>query len=414
MLQLNINQSNKVCLTPEMQQGIKILSMSSEDVNEEIKTILHNNVLLQTTIQNNGIPINDGVSTQVDGDFFEKIKDEKSLKAHLRDQLNLVTCSDSDKILALQLIECISEDGYLNESEAGLPTDKLKTPIEIIQSFEPSGVAGRNLREVLEIQSRENNWHIETQIIKEGLEYVAIKDYKTLSRRLKFPVSEIEQAIIRIKTLNPKPGLSYSGPDMIITPDAQIVERNGNIEIHLYDNIKSIYIIPNAKSIIKNNDGLRDSYNEAKALLNGINHRQNTLESVLNAIVDIQRDFFMNDEFSLKPMTMSEIADKCGVHESTVSRVSGSKYVQTRYGMMKLKDFFCSSIKLDTGEISSRSVKKMIKGIISEEIVTKPISDMGITNELNEAGVLISRRTVAKYRIQMEIPNSSERVIKFK
>jgi RNA polymerase sigma-54 factor len=414
MLQLNIGHSNKVCLTPEMQQGIKILSMSSEDVNEEIASVLHNNVLLQTNTFKTGSSMNDGMNSQMSGDYFEKIKDEKSLKEHLREQLNLTSCPIDIRVSGLILIECVGEDGYLNEDESGLSPEDSDVPIGILQSFEPSGVAGRNLKEVLMIQSKENGWKLETAILDEGLEYIATKDYERLSKNLSISTGLVEAAIARIKTLNPKPGLSYSKPEIMIAPDAYISISASTTEIGIYDSIKSVSIINEAKALIKADSGLRESYNEAKALINGISHRQNTLRLVLGAIAEAQRDFFLNDEYSLKPMTMAEIADRCGVHESTVSRVSGSKYIETRYGLMKLRDFFCSSIKLDDGEISSRSVKKMIKGIISEEIVTKPISDMGITTELNGAGILISRRTVAKYRIQMDIPNSTNRVIKFK
>ena len=120
MLQLNIGHSNKVCLTPEMQQGIKILSMSSEDVNEEIASVLHNNVLLQTNTFKSGTSMNDGMNSQMSGDFFEKIKDEKSLKEHLREQLNLTSCSINTRVSILILIECVGEDGYLNEDESVL------------------------------------------------------------------------------------------------------------------------------------------------------------------------------------------------------------------------------------------------------------------------------------------------------
>lgn len=411
MLQLNISQSNKVCLTPEMQQGIKILSMSSDEVNDEIDNVLYNNVLLQSSINKNHSTSHDDISTNKTSDFFDNIQHKTTLKENLREQLNLHSCSLSLKALCLVIIECINDDGYFIESEAEISEDEMRMPLKIIQSFEPSGVAGRNLGEVLLIQARDRNWMLEMDIINQGIELIAMEDFKTLSKTLKKSPAEIENAIGRIRMLNPKPGVSYAKPDLVMIPDACIIGNNGKIEIEVYDNIKSISIVKNAKSIV-NNDSIRESLLEAKSLINGINYRQNTLNLVLNSIAKYQKEFFLNDEYSLKPMTMSEIADRCGVHESTVSRVSASKYIQTRHGIMKLKDFFCSSIKLESGEISSRSVKKMIKDIISEEIVTKPISDMGITNELNDAGVLISRRTVAKYRIQMDIPNSSDRVIK--
>jgi RNA polymerase sigma-54 factor len=149
-------------------------------------------------------------------------------------------------------------------------------------------------------------------------------------------------------------------------------------------------------------------------LINSIRHRNQTLELVLGSIVKKQRQYFLHGDISMAPLTMNEVAEDCGVHESTVSRISSSKVVQTPYGMLSIKEFFCSSINTDDGSISSRGVKKIIKSMISEEIITKPISDMYITNELNQHGINISRRTVAKYRSAMNIPSSSSRIIKLK
>ena len=409
---LSLNQSNNICLTPEMQHGIKILSMSANELNEEIDKCLDNNYLVRE-IDSNKTFKDVSLENFEDGDFFEKIAYKKNIREHLREQIILSIDKSEAREFAIELVEHINEDGLLTDFELMQQNKLFNAGIKIIQSMEPSGVGGRNFVESIAIQASNNNWTLETDIILNHIDLVASMDIVTLSKKMQVSNEITEDALKKIKSLNPKPGSAFPAFEQIIPPDGYIHFNGKDIEIGSYDNIRKIDFISGIKNIVKDDPKLKLKQLEARSLMNGISHRNKTLILILNALTKLQSEFFLNDEVCLRPLTMSEIADYCNIHESTVSRVSNSKYVETKYGVLKIKDFFCSGVKVGDGEIASRSVKKMIKSLISEELPTKPISDMRITNTLNGSGIKISRRTVAKYRTSMEIPNSSERIINF-
>jgi RNA polymerase sigma-54 factor len=412
---LNINISQKVCLTPEIQHAIKVLSMSTNELNEEIINEINDNILIESSDTNtmSGVGKNN-IEVDSNSSILDTIEHKIDLREHLRRQVELLPINNNIKVLINELIEYIDEDGWLDDDVVEIEQRLYPEVLSALQSLDPSGIGGRGLEEVLLIQAKETGSKLMELLITTELESVAIMDYAGIAKRLKKDISEIKLCVNEIKKLNPKPGSSFIVAETPEVPDARIYTDGDEIYIELINNIFDIKIIDNSKAIVKQNKDLKDSLIKAKSLINSIRHRNQTLELVLGSIVKKQRQYFLHGDISMAPLTMNEVAEDCGVHESTVSRISSSKVVQTPYGMLSIKEFFCSSINTDDGSISSRGVKKIIKSMISEEIITKPISDMYITNELNQHGINISRRTVAKYRSAMNIPSSSSRIIKLK
>ena len=409
---LSLNQSNNICLTPEMQHGIKILSMSSSELNEEIDKCLDNNYLVRE-IDSNKTFKNSSLENFEDSDFFDKIAYKKNIREHLREQIILSVDKSEVREFAIELVEYINDDGLLSDFNSVNNNKLFDSSLKVLQAMEPSGVGGRNFVESIALQASNNGWKTETEMILNHIDLIASMNIDSISKKVGVSRADAEKALKNIKSLNPKPGSAYPSFEQIIAPDGYIHFDGNEIEIGTFENVKKIDFISGIKNIVKDDPKLKIKQLEARSLINGISHRNKTLILILNALTKLQSEFFINDEVCLKPLTMSEIADYCNIHESTVSRVSNSKYVETKYGVLKIKDFFCSGVKVGDGEIASRSVKKMIKSLISEELAVKPISDMKITNTLNGSGIQISRRTVAKYRTSMDIPNSSERIINF-
>lgn len=412
---LNINIGQKVCLTPEMQHAIRVLSMGANELNEEIINEVDNNVLIESADfdTNTGIGKNNA-SVDSNSTILDTVRHQLTLKEHLRKQVSLMNLSSSVGGMILELIEYIDEDGWLSDEVDEVIARIDDEAIRLLQTLDPIGVGGRGLEEVLLIQAKENGNKLMQQLILDELEAVATMDYSGIEKRTKHTLDEIQESIISIKKLNPRPGNSFLFEESVEVPDARVYVDGEVIRLDIINNVFDIKLIDNSKEIVKDNDNLKDSMVRAKCLMNSIRHRNQTLELIMTSIIKKQKEYFLNGDVSMSPMTMSEIAEDCGVHESTVSRISSSKVVQTPFGMLSVKEFFCSSIDTDKGHISSRGVKKLIRSMISEEIVTKPLSDMYITKELNYHGINISRRTVAKYRTAMNIPSSSNRVIKLR
>jgi RNA polymerase sigma-54 factor len=360
---------------------------------------------------------------------------------YLDEQVGMLDLEDNQHDIALHLVGSIDDDGYLRRDLDAIVDDlafrqsiyttpkELEAILKQIQTFDPAGVGARSLEECLLIQlERKEEPTKYTEIAKRVLtnyfESFVKKHYDKLERSLGISSAELKKVIDEITKLNPRPGGTYVGTqthEQTIVPDFIITTSNGELiltlnsanapELRVSQSFKEM-VTDFKKSKIKSKDTkdallfIKQKIESAKWFIDAIKKRQNTLYSTMQSIMEIQFEFFTTgDETQLKPMILKDIADKTGLDISTISRVASSKYVQTEYGTFLLKFFFSESLSTESGEeVSTREVKKILTDLISGEDKSDPISDQELTNELNKKGYNIARRTVAKYREQMNIP----------
>ncbi len=364
----------------------------------------------------------------------------KSFSEHLNSQLHTFRLSEEEEQIADFLIGSIDSTGYIRREIEDIIDDlaftqslyttkeKVINVLKIIQSLDPAGVGASNLRECLLIQmkrkpQKESVIHA-IQILDKAFEMFSKKHYEKLKQKFKLSDEQLKQAIEQIEHLNPKPGSSYSSrnqPVSQITPDFTIKVKNGELELSLNSrNAPQMHISRDYNNMLKNyKDNAIKSKEQKKALMfikqkldsakwfiDAIKQRQNTLISTMSCIMDIQKEYFLTgDERNLKPMILKDVAEKIDMDISTVSRVANSKYVDTPYGIILIKDFFSESMKNEKGDdVSTREIKNILQNIINKEDKQKPYTDSRLVNELKEKGYPIARRTVAKYREVLGIP----------
>ena len=364
----------------------------------------------------------------------------KSFHENLLQQLGLVDLDDRQFVIAEQIIGSIGDDGYLRRELEAIIDDlafaqnvhtnveELEEMLELVQNFDPPGIGARDLQECLYIQleRKEPDEEIDLakKILKDYFDEFAKKHYDKLQRSLKVSEEELKNAIDEILKLNPKPGGAYgenTKTEQYIIPDFIIENRDGQLELRLNArNAPDLRVSSSFKDMLKsykestrkNEDQkqavlfIKQKIDSAKWFIDAIKQRQQTLFNTMHAIMDYQYDFFLTgDETKLKPMILKDIAEKISMDISTVSRVANSKYVQTEFGTYQLKYFFSESLTTDTGEeVSTREVKKILSDLIENEDKRKPLSDQKLMEELQDKGYNIARRTVAKYREQLNIP----------
>ncbi len=366
-----------------------------------------------------------------------------SFHDHLEAQLGLRNLSMHQHALAEYLIGNIDEDGYLRrEIEAiaddlafslniHVKDDELLAILRIIQDFDPVGVGARDLRECLLIQIRAKNHgpgpvaHA-YEIIRYHFDEFTRKHYDKIQGKLNLTDRDMKEAIDEILHLNPKPGSSFSDSGIktsqVIIPDFILDNNDGHLEISLngrntpelrvsrtYSEMLRSYAASKGKSTADQKEAVsfvKQKLDSAKWFIDAIKQRQNTLLVTMNAILEYQREFFdEGDETKLRPMILKDIADKTGLDISTISRVANSKYIQTHFGIISLKFFFSEGLQTDTGEeVSTREIKKILQDCIEAEHKKRPLTDDKLAAILKEKGYLIARRTVAKYREQLNIP----------
>jgi RNA polymerase sigma-54 factor len=496
-LSLQLKLGQQLTMTPQLQQAIRLLQLSTLDLQQEIHQALESNPMLEliengedddipapadsstttdpkaakeaessiTTRDNtelngddndwqNDISSDLGVDTHWDDiypgtssqsssfdgdstDFESRTSAEGTLQDHLLWQLNLTHMSEQDASIALAIIDAIDINGMLTadlesihsgfDSDLEIEIDEIVAVLHRIQQFDPIGVGYRNLSECLmlqlaQINSQENEKAVRNAklVISEHIDLLGNRDYAQLMRRTKLKEAELSEAITIVESLNPRPGssicppsTSYVVPDVIVSKDS----TSGKWKVELNpETAPKIRINSGYASLVKradtsnDNNYLRNNLQEAKWFIKSLQSRNETLMKVSTRIVEHQKDFLEYGEEAMKPLVLHEIAEAVSMHESTISRVTTQKYMHTPRGIFELKYFFSSHVSTKGGgECSSTAIRAIIRKLIAAENTKKPLSDSKITNLLEEKGINVARRTIAKYRESLAIPPSNER-----
>ncbi|VAX09860.1 RNA polymerase sigma-54 factor RpoN [hydrothermal vent metagenome] len=484
-LQLRLGQH--LTMTPQLQQAIRLLQLSTLELQTEIQDALDSNLMLEvedehnnantdkneapgvtdTEIpastqemeaaeikgpdENSAIPdelptdsnwddIYDSItppssaSSAVEHDFEIASNAEESLQEHLHWQMELTPFSETDLVIAEVIIDSISDDGYLGTSIEELhqalvndieeiELDEIEAVLHRIQNFDPPGVAARNLRESLILQLKQlpmdSEWlQLAIKLVSEHFELLASRDYVLLARRMKINEAALKEIIQLIQTLNPRPGsqITASQPEYIV-PDVFVRKVKGQWQVELNaETAPKLRVNPHYASLIKkvndsnDNTYLKNHLQEARWFIKSLLSRNETLLKVSRCIVERQADFLEHGEEAMKALVLHDIAEKVEMHESTISRVTTRKYMHTPRGIFELKYFFSSHVSTASGgECSATAIRALIKKLVAAELPNKPLSDSKIANILSDQGIMVARRTVAKYREALAIPPSNER-----
>ena len=471
---LQLKLSQHLTLTPQLQQSIRLLQLSTIELNAEIEQMLSDNPLLEREdefaptesafgtgdkVQTESLPDNFGTAPESspDGDWSErdfssgtrtaKSDDDEdapvrqiaaagtTLREHLLAQVTVMRLSPRDRGMVIALIEALDEDGYLTmaleEILAMLPeyldidADDLETALKLLQTCEPAGVAARNLSESLTLQLRTLPRSAATSvgqtIIAGHLDLLAARDFAQLKRTCKCGDVELKAARELILSLNPRPGsrfdtadTRYVTPDVIVRKVKSVWKVNINPAAVPRLKINRMYadILSRERGRGASNEpgGLFTQLQEAKWLLKNVQQRFETIERVAQAVVERQKHFFDHGEVAMRPLVLREIADELGLHESTISRVTTNKYMLTPRGLFELKYFFGSHVATDTGgACSSTAIRALIKQLVTAEDLKRPLSDSKIADILGQQGIVVARRTIAKYRDALKIPPANLR-----
>jgi RNA polymerase sigma-54 factor len=366
-------------------------------------------------------------------DFTSRTSSGESLQSHLLWQLNLAPMSDTDRLIAATLIDCINPQGYLDETleevlesfdpELEIELDEIEVVLRRIQQFEPAGIGARDLRECLLLQLRQLPEHTEwlseaIRLVSDHLDILGGRDYSLLMRRMKLKEDELRQIIDLIQTLNPRPGSQIeAGEPEYVVPDVIVRKHNGRWLVELnQEAMPRLRVNAQYAGFVKRADSsadntfMRNQLQEARWFIKSLLSRNETLMKVATQIVEHQRGFFEHGDEAMKPLVLHDIAEAVGMHESTISRVTTQKFMHTPRGIYELKYFFSSHVSTaEGGECSSTAIRAIIKKLVAAENQKKPLSDSKIAGLLEEQGIQVARRTVAKYRESLGIAPSSER-----
>ncbi|MDT8904055.1 RNA polymerase factor sigma-54 [Anaeroselena agilis] len=358
--------------------------------------------------------------------FTTFVSAASTLHEHLEFQLHLTLLDEKARAVGQYLVGCIDENGYLCGTVAeaaqnlSVAEETVATVLKVIQTFDPPGVGARDLRECLLIQAEQRGTAepLAIAVIDKYLDEVAAGHFKNIADKLDCTPHDVQRAVDFIRTLDPKPGRAFDGGEQpcYIIPDVTIERVAGNYVIIINDhNIPQLTINPYYRRVVRDADSEAKKFvegriNAAVWLIRSIEQRRRTLYNVVETIVELQRDFFDHGPKYLRPLTMKKVADKVGIHESTVSRAIANKYADTPHGLFSLRAFFSAGLQGTDGEtLSASTVKRQIKELVAAEDPVQPLSDQAITEILIGRGVAVSRRTVAKYREELNILSSSKR-----
>jgi len=354
--------------------------------------------------------------------MFDSIPVQETLQQNLIAQLNQTVLSADDRKAAELIIGNIDDDGFLQSTpeemalNSGIPQNDFERGLALIQTFYPAGVGARDLRECLLIQlQRQGKEHsVEHGIVAEHMDDLGRHRFPEIARRMAISAEEVQKAADNIARLNPRPGQVFAAaPQNYVLPDVVVEKVDGEYQISFNnEQIPHLRISNLYKDIIASGntqtsdvkDYIRDKIRSGKFLIRSIHQRQQTIMNIAQQIVSRQRDFLDFGTSHLKPMTMAEVAETVGVHETTVSRAVSGKYMATPQGVFEMKYFFTGGYQTATGEsLSNTSVKQAVLDLVKHENGSAPLSDHEIVEILSERGIPIARRTVAKYRSELNI-----------
>ena len=453
-LQLKLGQT--LTMTPQLQQAIRLLQLPVLDLNAEIQEALEENIMLEaeelpdlpktsseTTAEVEAVKADDMWQTRAaersqdsgwngEGRPISEFADEsgQTLHEHLLWQVEMEHFSPREVVIAEALVDSINDDGYLTtdlddiadslDEEPTIADTEIERTLTKIQHLDPVGVGARSIGECLMLQLSQLDWEtpalqLAMEIASEHLDLVGSRDYAELRRRLNTSEDELHAALALVRGCNPRPGQAVSpAAAEYVIPDVFVrkVDSKWLVEISS-TGVPRLSVNQQYARLLRGSSEhavLKSQLQEARWLIRSLEIRNETLMKVATSIVTRQKEFLEHGDEAMKPMVLKDIAEEIGMHESTISRVTTSKYMHTPRGVFEFKYFFSSHVSSATGEDqSSISVRAKIRKLIAAENPKKPLSDSKITNLLKEDGISVARRTVAKYREGMNIPSSSER-----
>lgn len=469
---LQLRLSQQLAMTPQLQQAIRLLQLSTLELQQELQQALESNPLLEQIDTHEEIDTREtqdsetldtadaleqkempeelpldaswdtiytaGTPSGTSGDY---IADElpvyqgettQTLQDYLMWQVELTPFSDTDRAIATSIVDAVDDTGYLtvpledileSMGDEEIDIDEVEAVLKRIQRFDPVGVAAKDLRDCLLIQlsqfDKTTPWLEEARlIISDHLDLLANHDFRTLMRVTRLKEDVLKEAVNLIQSLDPRPGQSIqTGEPEYVIPDVLVRKHNGHWTVELNsDSIPRLQINQHYASMCNNarNDGdsqfIRSNLQDAKWLIKSLESRNDTLLRVSRCIVEQQQAFFEQGEEYMKPMVLADIAQAVEMHESTISRVTTQKYLHSPRGIFELKYFFSSHVNTEGGgEASSTAIRALVKKLIAAENPAKPLSDSKLTSLLSEQGIMVARRTVAKYRESLSIPPSNQR-----
>ncbi|EJX7505011.1 RNA polymerase factor sigma-54 [Escherichia coli] len=469
---LQLRLSQQLAMTPQLQQAIRLLQLSTLELQQELQQALESNPLLEQIDTHEEIDTREtqdsetldtadaleqkempeelpldaswdtiytaGTPSGTSGDYIDdelpvyQGETTQTLQDYLMWQVELTPFSDTDRAIATSIVDAVDETGYLTvpledilESigDEEIDIDEVEAVLKRIQRFDPVGVAAKDLRDCLLIQlsqfDKTTPWLEEARlIISDHLDLLANHDFRTLMRVTHLKEDVLKEAVNLIQSLDPRPGQSIqTGEPEYVIPDVLVRKHNGHWTVELNsDSIPRLQINQHYASMCNNarNDGdsqfIRSNLQDAKWLIKSLESRNDTLLRVSRCIVEQQQAFFEQGEEYMKPMVLADIAQAVEMHESTISRVTTQKYLHSPRGIFELKYFFSSHVNTEGGgEASSTAIRALVKKLIAAENPAKPLSDSKLTSLLSEQGIMVARRTVAKYRESLSIPPSNQR-----
>jgi RNA polymerase sigma-54 factor len=506
---LQLKFSQQLTMTPQLQQAIKLLQLSTLDLQQEIQEALESNPLLETAEQdyeNNGdnadnnssdqtldsrtdseqmgtnptetertaerqssgesdvpdpmdshdalegrevpddLPLDSSweeylgstsaptrmVGSNPDDDYIFQGETSDSIQDHLMWQAEMTHFSDNDKSIAIAIIDSIDESGYLTISceellisldNDDIELDEIECVLKRVQRFDPIGSGARSVQECLLVQLQQFDeatpWLSQARsIIEEHADLISSKDYRTLMRKTRLKEDQLREVMRLLKTLNPRPGSAISSqePEYIV-PDVNVYKKKGVWTVELNNEaLPALTVNETYAKLSKTTSNANDSQyikshlQEAKWFIKSLESRNETLLKVSHCIVAKQREFFEQGPEKMQPMVLNDVAEMVDMHESTISRVTTQKYMHTPRGIFELKYFFSSHVSTESGvNCSSTAIRAFIKKLVADEPASKPLSDSKIAQLLADKGIMVARRTIAKYRESLNIPPSNQR-----
>jgi len=440
-IKLSHKLSQKLALTPQLIQAVHLLRLPLPALQEHIKKQIEENPLLQPLgLEDLSSKIKAFLSSNSERphsirlgstDLYNKElllenrqPDTDNLHDHLLHQLRMTFLSDEELAVGEHIIDSIDSNGYIEiplsqlSNDTGFPLERVEKILFVIQTFDPPGVGGRDLRECLLIQLKvkEMERSLAHTIVKSYFKELTRKNLTVLSKKTSVSIDDVKQAIKIISSLNPKPGAIFSrDKNVTVVPDVIVTKHKNALKIKLNEKeLPGLNINPNYLKLLKDQNTsqevkqfIAERLKNAIWLTKTMEERRNNILKVINAIVKIQKQAILKNLSHIKPLTLAEVAKISGLHHSTVSRIVANKYASTPHGTVKIRDFFSGKYTLSDGSlISSKSILLKIRDIILKGNKKTPLTDKAISDILQKDGIQISRRTVAKHRKKLNIPSS--------